>query len=192
MNTCQIDGSTNGSGPGGIIIGNLDQTIGHNCAPPGPCSAIVTRDCDSSQGVNMATQMNICVTIDGTPVNNSHLGTLIDMGGTQPIRQITDVTDIVAAGYPAGPPVSTQDFTSATDPCPEGIEVGQCSKDCSELVPSSFAGLIANKPCNWLNNRRIAFSQKLQTLTYGSCQYKRVYCKYTMLAPHIEAGNCYP
>ena len=58
---------------------------------------------------------------------------------------------------------------------------GTCSKSCNQLVPSSFAGLIANKPCNWLQNRANAFQTKMGTLENLSCQWQRVACKLKMV-----------
>ena len=71
-----------------------------------------------------------------------------------------------------------------------GNTTGSCNKDCSQLVPSGFAGNIANKPCNWLSNRESAFTNKLTTLTQGSCQYKRVECKLKMVHTRKIQSGC--
>lgn len=80
-----------------------------------------------------------------------------------------------AAGQPGN-------FPLTNDPnMPCGGGTASCNKDCTQLVPSSFAGLIANKQCNWLNNRYTAFTNKLATKTPGSCQHKRIQCKMGMV-----------
>jgi len=58
-----------------------------------------------------------------------------------------------------------------------GSNTQSCNKECTHLVPSGFPSLIANKQCNWLDNRWTAFTNKLATKTPGSCQHKRIECK---------------
>jgi len=72
----------------------------------------------------------------------------------------------------------------------EAACTGTCNKDCNQLVPSSFAGLIANKPCNWLNSRINTFTNKLGTLQQQSCQWKRVYCKRKMAYILYSQNGC--
>jgi hypothetical protein len=80
--------------------------------------------------------------------------------------------------YFTGPSPTEQDCITS---CGTGGGTASCNKDCTQLVPSTFAGLIANKQCNWLNNRYAAFTNKLATKTPGSCQHKRIECKMGMV-----------
>jgi hypothetical protein len=95
-------------------------------------------------------------------------------------------------------PQGCAETASLTDPNPgqystlsdcQAACTGTCNKDCNQLVPSSFAGLIANKPCNWLNNRQNAFTTRMGTLEQLSCQWKRVWCKYKQVqARKLQLG----
>ena len=80
-------------------------------------------------------------------------------------------------------PYSTQQECDTQ--CGSSTPAPSCNKDCAQLVPGSFSNLMANKPCNWLNNRYTAFYNKLSTPHFvqqeGSCQYKRIQCKLGMV-----------
>ena len=148
----------------------------------GPCKRIHLQSCSGSNQTIMTTTTNMCATVNGSVPNNNYINQVVEVGlqsnfnwGTSVLHRITQVEDITPPQTPI-----TIDFPTSSQPC-SSPEWGTCTKDCSQLVPSSFAGLIANKPCNWLNNRWTAFGNKLTTLTQGSCQYKRVACKRQMV-----------
>ena len=94
----------------------------------------------------------------------------------------TDCTQIPmnAAGQPGYFPLTND----PNMPC-----TGTCNKSCQQLVPN-FKAMAQTKPCNWLNNRLNAFTQKLTTLTPGSCQHKRVECKQTIVQALIQQQGC--
>ena len=102
-------------------------------------------------------------------------------------------------GYNCNPQAGCAEVNSTIDPnvgqystqseC-EAACTGTCSKDCNQLVPSSFAGLIANKSCNWLQNRANAFQTKMGTLENLSCQWKRVWCKLHMVTAQQAQQGC--
>ena len=83
---------------------------------------------------------------------------------------------------------TTQPTNCGSTPTPS------CNKNCSQLVPSSFSSLMANKPCNWLNNRHTAFLNKLSNPQFaqneGNCQYKRVQCKIDMVNNRKSQLSC--
>ena len=159
----------------------------------GPCKRLHLQSCDGS-GMITTTDLTKCNTVNGSVPNNSHMNQVLDITGTgafnspnnNNLYRIVQVEDISST---AMQPTTTIDYPTSSDPCGSS-QWGTCNKDCNQLVPSSFAGLIANKPCNWLNNRWTAFTNKLNTLTQGSCQYKRVECKRTMLKPLRQQNGC--
>ena len=162
----------------------------------GPCKRLHLQSCDGG-GSTMTTDLTNCNTVNGSVPNNSHMNQVVDVSATwqqqgiytpnnNPLFRIVQVEDISST---AMQPTTTIDYTTSSDPC-GSAQWGTCNKDCNQLVPSSFAGLIANKPCNWLNNRWTAFTNKLNTLTQGSCQYKRVECKRQMLKPLRQQNGC--
>jgi len=156
-----------------------------------PCKQIHGLSC--SGGLGLMTPMNTCATINGTPANNSHVGQVITHPGNNSTFEITNVTNITST---AVQPTTTVDFTTTSQPCTTTDTGGcapyeMCQKDCSQLVPSSFYTLIANKPCNWLTNRMAAFQNKMNNMTDKcNCQYKRVSCKSMEVKGLIIQNGC--
>ena len=157
-----------------------------------PCKQINGSPC-SPNSMSLMTPMNTCVTINGVPANNSHVGQVVVHPGNNNPFEITNVTNITAT---AVQPTTTVDFTTTNQPCNTTNTGGcapyqMCQKDCSQLVPSSFYTLIANKPCNWLTNRMAAFQNKMNNMTDKcNCQYKRVSCKSMEVKELIIQNGC--
>lgn len=64
-----------------------------------------------------------------------------------------------------------------------------CNKSCQQLVPN-FKNKAQGKPCNWLNNRLNAFTNKLATKTPGTCAHKRIECKIGVVQALLQQNGC--
>ena len=161
-----------------------------------PCKKILASQC-VTQGGSMyyETPMNVCATINGVPANNSHVGQVIESPNPNNpnLMEIIQVTNITST---AQQPTTTIDHNTSSQPCTTNATgcvpgYNMCMKDCSELVPSSFATLIANKPCNWLTNRMTAFLNKMTSMSDPcNCQHKRVQCKLNMVKQLVVQNGC--
>lgn len=75
--------------------------------------------------------------------------------------------------------------TGGPTPPPQGF----CNKSCIQLIPN-FKQKVNGKSCNWLRNRLLAFTQKIETKTYGSCGFKRLTCKISIIQQNLQNLGC--